>query len=86
MSDITKTESPFIAYIIPLPLSNIIRVTNTPVNIIIPNFINIPSGECSELYYIELPNQPLFDILITYSYDNSVYNESNFWPNHQTAQ
>jgi hypothetical protein len=50
-----------------------IRVTNIPVNILLPAALTLPQGGCSDPFLIALANPPFEDIAITYAFDNAVY-------------
>lgn len=67
----TKTEEVFTNY--KITTNNNIRITNTPVQILIPTSINLPIGGCSSPIIIKLSNPPLLDMTINFNYDNSIY-------------
>lgn len=61
--------------------NNNIRVKNTPVNIMIPSTINLPVGGCSNPFLVLLPNLPMNDVTISFTYNNLLYGQNDFFPN-----
>ena len=45
---------------------------------------NVPIG-CSEPIVIDNVNSPFTDLLISFNYDNFLYDENNYWPNPQIS-
>lgn len=41
----------------------------------------MPLGGCTNPFVISLPNPPFYDLTISYTFDNTKYSESNFYPN-----
>ncbi len=52
-----------------------IKVTNNPITITLPTTLNLPQGGCTKTFLINLSNPPFTDITISYSFDNSLYEE-----------
>lgn len=53
-----------------------IQVTNIPIPINIPTSFTMPKGGCTDPFLISLTNAPFEDLVISYTYDNSLYSES----------
>ena len=51
-----------------------------------PTSINVPIGGCSIAEPVVLSNPPVDDLMITFSYDNTAYDEDHFWPNYHTTK
>jgi hypothetical protein len=62
-----------------------IFVTNDPVTITLPTSIVMPLGGCSNPFLIKLTNPPYSDVSISFTFDNSLYSEANFYPNPSTT-
>jgi hypothetical protein len=75
-----KTEDSLSPYYIVLTNNNI-RVTNTPVNIVVPSSITVPKGGCSIPIKVTLNNPPYSDVSINFVYNNSMYSSDIFWLN-----
>lgn len=58
-----------------------IEVTTIPVPITIPSTITVPQGGCSSPFLIQLTNPPFMDLTITYVFDNTLYSETDLYPN-----
>jgi len=58
-----------------------IQVVNTPVTITIPTSINLPQGGCSNPFLIVLNNPPFSDLTVSYTFNNTLYSETNLYPN-----
>ena len=64
---------------------NNIKVTNVPIAVTVTSSIDVPIGGCSEPIIIDIVNSPFTDLLISFNYDNFLYDENNFWPNPQIS-
>ena len=62
-----------------------IQVTNNPIPIIFPASLTMPKGECTDPFLISLTNAPFADLVLSYTYDNSLYSENDFFPNPLTT-
>lgn len=62
-----------------------IAVTNDPIPITLPSSIVMPLGGCTNPFLIKLTNPPYNDLSITFTFNNSLYSESNFFPNPATT-
>jgi len=56
-------------------------VTNTPIQITLPTSIDLPVGGCSRPFLVFLTNPPTVDLSVTFTYDNFVYSQNDFYPN-----
>lgn len=63
-----------------------IKVTNDPVPITLPSTLNLPKGGCTNPFLISLTNPPFLDLTISYTFDNTLYSQNNFFPNPLTTQ
>lgn len=63
-----------------------IQVTNSPVAIALPSSLNLPKGGCTNPFLILLSNPPFQDLTITYTFDNVLYSQNDFYPNPLTTQ
>jgi hypothetical protein len=79
----TKQEEVNTNYQVTLNMN--IQVTNNPVPITLPTSITIPKGGCTNPFLILLSNPPFDDLTITYSFDNTLYSQDNFYPNPLTT-
>jgi len=62
-----------------------IAVTNSPVTITLPASIIMPLGGCTAPVLIKLNNPPYSDLSISYTFNNTLYSEANFFPNPATT-
>jgi hypothetical protein len=62
-----------------------IEVTNNPVQITLLTTLVMPKGGCTNPFLILLSNPPFADMTITYSFDNNVYSQNDFYPNPLTT-
>ncbi len=53
-----------------------IQVTNNPIPINFPSSLIMPKGGCTDPFLISLTNAPFADLVISYTYDNSLYSEN----------
>lgn len=63
-----------------------IKVTNDPVLITLPSTLNLPKGGCTNPFLILLTNPPFLDLTISYTFDNVLYSQNDFFPNPLTTQ
>jgi|688.fasta_scaffold571668_1 hypothetical protein len=63
-----------------------IRVTNNPVTITLPSSLTLPKGGCTNPFLIFLSNPPFQDLTISYTFDNALYSQNDFYPNPLTTQ
>jgi hypothetical protein len=56
------------------------------VQITIPSSININLGGCSKPFIISLLNAPFVDLIISYTFNNTLYPETSFYPNPHTTK
>lgn len=62
-----------------------VKVTNTPVHITLPASLTMPKGGCTNPFIILLNNPPFQDLTISYTFDNSLYSQNDFYPNPLTT-
>lgn len=63
-----------------------IRVTNNPVTITLPSTLTLPKGGCTNPFLILLSNPPFQDLTISYTFNNALYSQNDFYPNPLTTQ
>lgn len=63
-----------------------IKVTNDPVLITLPSVLNLPLGGCTNPFLISLANPPFLDLTISYTFNNILYSQNDFFPNPLTTQ
>ena len=79
----TKQEEVNTNYQITLNMN--VKVTNTPVPISLPTSLTMPKGGCTNPFTILLNNPPFQDLTISYTFDNSLYSQNDFYPNPLTT-
>jgi hypothetical protein len=62
-----------------------IKVTNTKVPITLPASLSMGKGGCTNPFLILLSNAPFQDLTISYTFDNSLYSQDDFFPNPLTT-
>jgi hypothetical protein len=63
-----------------------IQVTNDPVVITLPSSLSLPKGGCTNPFFVLLSNPPFQDLTISYTFDNALYSQNDFFPNPLTTQ
>lgn len=63
-----------------------VMVVNTPVAITLPASLNMPLGGCTNPFSMLLSNPPFQDVSISYTFNNTLYSQNDFYPNPLTTQ
>jgi hypothetical protein len=58
-----------------------IQVTNAHVPITVPTTLTLPRGGCTDPFLFQLPYPPFRDLTISYVFDNTIYSETDLYPN-----
>lgn len=58
-----------------------IQVTNSPVLITLPSSLTLPQGGCTKPFLLKLTNPPFEGVTISYVFDNTLYSETDLYPN-----
>ena len=53
--------------------------------ITLPAAVDMPLGGCSKPFLIQLTNPPFLDVALTFTFDNTLYPQANFYPNPYTT-
>lgn len=62
-----------------------IEVVNNPVLVTLPPTLSMAKGGCTDPFLILLSNPPFQDLTISYTFNNALYSQNDFYPNPLTT-